>query len=110
MRDWQAKYGPKGLLIVGVHTPEFDFERVEGNVREALARERVTWPVAMDNRYATWRAYSNRWWPHKFLLDANGVIRYDRIGEGAYLETESQIRNLLAEIDVGCFRHPAGPR
>ena len=108
VRDWQTKYGPEGLLIVGVHTPEFEFERVEANVREAIARERVTWPVAMDNGYATWRAYRNRWWPHKFLLDADGVIRYHHIGEGAYLETEIQIRNLLAEIEVDVSGIPLG--
>ena len=97
VRDWHVKYSPEGLVVVGVHTPEFQFEHAEPNVREAMARERVLWPVAMDNDYSTWRAYRNRYWPHKFLIDSNGAIRYHHIGEGAYEETERQIRALLEE-------------
>jgi len=100
LRDWHEKYAGKGLVIVGVHSSEFDFEKSEDNVRQAVARERVTWPVAMDNNFETWRAYRNRFWPHKFLLDKSGVVRYDHIGEGAYLETESKIRELLAETSA----------
>ncbi len=98
VRDWHEKYASKGLVIVGVHSPEFEFEKIETNVRQAVARERVTWPVAMDNDFATWRAYRNRFWPHKFLVDKDGVVRYDHIGEGAYLETELTIRQLLTEV------------
>ena len=76
---------------------EFGFEKDENNVREAVAEQGVTWPVAMDNDFRTWRDYENRWWPHKFLIDRDGVIRYDHIGEGAYVETELHIRNLLVE-------------
>jgi thiol-disulfide isomerase/thioredoxin len=97
LRDWHEKYASKGLIIVGIHSPEFEFEKIEVNVRQAVARERVTWPVAMDNDFATWRAYRNRFWPHKFLVDKDGVVRYDHIGEGAYLETELAIRQLLTE-------------
>ena len=75
LRDWNEKYASRGLTIVGVHSPEFEFEKVETNVREAIIRERVTWPVAMDNDFATWRAYRNRWWPNKFLIDQDGVVR-----------------------------------
>ena len=97
LRDWNGKYASRGLTIVGVHSPEFNFEKDEANVREALTREQVAWPVAMDNDFATWRAYRNRWWPNKFLIDENGTVRYNHIGEGAYEETEHQIRALLTE-------------
>lgn len=97
LRDWHAKYSPLGLVIIGIHTPEFDFEKREANVRAATVREGITWPVGLDNDYATWEAYDNRYWPHKYLVDQNGILRYDHIGEGAYLETEQQIRKLLEE-------------
>lgn len=83
--------------MVGVHSPEFEFEKSEENVREALPWLAVTWPVAMDNDFKTWRAYQNRYWPRKYLIDRAGTIRFDHIGEGAYLETELHIRNLLVE-------------
>ncbi len=97
VRAWHDAYGPHGLTVVGVHTPEFAFEHDEANVREALTKRGVTWSVAMDNGYRTWRAYQNRYWPHKFLIDQQGRIRYHHIGEGAYAETEQAIRALLAE-------------
>ena len=116
LRDWQEKYAGRGLVMVGVHSPEFEFEKRESNVRDAMVRRGVTWPVAMDNDFATWRAYENRYWPHKFLIDGNGIVRYHHIGEGAYLETENQIRNLLTEsgyevsdISVGGVRREEGP-
>ena len=84
-------------MVVGVHAPEFEFEKDEGNVRAALPKLEVTWPVAMDNDFKTWRAYGNRYWPRKYLIDQNGVVRFDHIGEGAYKETELHIRNLLVE-------------
>ncbi len=84
-------------MVVGVHSPEFEFEKDEENVREALPRLDVIWPVAMDNDFRTWRAYKNRYWPRKYLIDQGGIIRFDHIGEGAYLETELHIRNLLVE-------------
>ena len=97
VRAWHDAYAPHGLVVVGVHTPEFQFEYVEENVRESLPSRGVIWPVAMDNGYKTWRAYNNRYWPHKFLIDQEGRIRYHHIGEGAYQETEKAIRALLAE-------------
>ena len=97
VRAWHDAYAPHGLVVVGVHTPEFQFEYVEENVREALPSRGVIWPVAMDNGYKTWRAYQNRFWPHKFLIDQEGRIRYHHIGEGAYQDTEKAIRALLAE-------------
>ena len=97
VRAWHDAYAPHGLVVVGVHTPEFQHEYVEENVRESLPSRGVIWPVAMDNGYKTWRAYNNRFWPHKFLIDQEGRIRYHHIGEGAYQETEKAIRALLAE-------------
>lgn len=108
VRDWHEKYATRGLVIVGVHSPEFDFEKSKENVRQAVARERVTWPVAMDNNFETWEAYQNRFWPHKFLIDRNGVVRYDHIGEGAYLETEMALRQLLSEIGADVSQIPVG--
>ncbi|MCZ6614652.1 MAG: redoxin family protein [Chloroflexi bacterium] len=108
LRDWHAKYANQGLTIVGVHSPEFNFEKDEANVREALIREQVAWPVAMDNDFATWRAYRNRWWPNKFLIDQDGIVRYNHIGEGAYEETEHQIRALLTEAGYDVSGIPVG--
>ena len=108
LRDWNEKYSSRGLTIVGVHSPEFAFEKDETNVREAIIREQVAWPVAMDNDFATWRAYRNRWWPNKFLIDQEGVVRYNHIGEGAYEETEHQIRALLTEAGYDVSDIPVG--
>ena len=108
LRDWNEKYASRGLEIVGVHSPEFEFEKSEANVREAIAREQITWAVAMDNDFQTWQAYQNRYWPHKFLIDQDGYIRYDHIGEGAYEETELQIRKLLAEAGREVSDIPVG--
>lgn len=94
---WDEKYRDDGLVIIGVHTPEFAFEKDVDNVKAALKKYNIQFPVALDNDYVTWRAYKNRYWPHKFLIDKNGVIRYDHIGEGAYQETELKIKQLLAE-------------
>ncbi len=108
LRDWNEKYAANGLTIVGVHAPEFEFEKDEGNVREAMVRERITWPVAMDNDFNTWRAYKNRYWPHKFLIDKDGEARFHHIGEGAYLETELWIRALLEEAGNDVSGIPVG--
>ncbi len=96
--DWDAKYRDKGLVIVGVHTPEFEFEKEYDNVQMAIDKYGIEYSVVQDNDYATWRAYKNRYWPHKYLIDSEGYIRYDHIGEGAYEETEKKIQELLAEI------------
>lgn len=95
-------------MVVGVHSPEFEFEKDEFNVRAALPKLNVVWPVAMDNDFRTWRAYGNRYWPRKYLIDQNGVIRYNHIGEGAYRETELHIRNLLTERGADVSRIPVG--
>ena len=93
---WAELYTPQGLTVVGVHTPEFPFERTTSNVEVALRRHGVKHPVAQDNRYGTWRAYSNQYWPAAYLIDAQGRIRYKHFGEGEYDRTEAVIRALLA--------------
>ncbi|MBI5457839.1 redoxin family protein [Candidatus Kaiserbacteria bacterium] len=94
---WYEKYKDQGLEIVGIHTPEFAFEKDIGNVRAAMKRFGITYPVVLDNDYATWRAYGNQYWPRKYLIDIHGNIVYDHAGEGAYEETEMKIRGLLLE-------------
>jgi cytochrome c biogenesis protein CcdA/thiol-disulfide isomerase/thioredoxin len=107
LRAWYAAYHKSGLEIVGVHTPEFAFEHVLGNVRRATRDLHVTWPVALDNGYQTWTAYSNQYWPAEYLLDKKGRLRHFRFGEGAYEVTEQAIRSLLAE--AGASSLPAHP-
>jgi thiol-disulfide isomerase/thioredoxin len=97
LRALYQRYAPDGLQLVGVHTPEFSFEKVQSNVRAAVKRLDVTWPVAMDNDMATWNAYGNNYWPHVYLIDRTGVIRYDHIGEGDEAQIESHIRALLLQ-------------
>ncbi len=97
LKDWHAKYADKGLVIVGVHSPEFKFEKIRRNVIDATVREGIEWPVAQDNEFQTWRVYKNNFWPAKYLVDKDGYIRYTHFGEGAYAETEQQIRDLLGE-------------
>lgn len=99
LNEWQEKYADKGLVIIGVHTPEFDFEKKTENVQNAIEKYEIEYPVVQDNDYATWNAYRNRYWPHKYLIDSEGYIRYDHIGEGDYEETEKVIQLLLDEIN-----------
>ncbi|QUN32443.1 thioredoxin family protein (plasmid) [Cupriavidus sp. KK10] len=97
LKQWHEKYKDQGLVIVGVHTPEFPFEKSTGNLKEALKRYDIRYPVAQDNGYAMWSAYRNQYWPATYLIDANGHIVYQHYGEGSYDETEATIRKLLAE-------------
>jgi cytochrome c biogenesis protein CcdA/thiol-disulfide isomerase/thioredoxin len=94
---WYETYRDDGLVVVGVHSPEFAFERDAGNVREAVADLGVDWPVALDNDFATWSAWGNRYWPAKYFVDRQGHVRFAHFGEGAYQESEEVIRELLAE-------------
>jgi cytochrome c biogenesis protein CcdA/thiol-disulfide isomerase/thioredoxin len=96
LEAWDARYRAAGLTIVGVHTPEFQFEHDLGNVRGATKRLGVRYPVALDNDYVTWRAWGNQYWPAHYLIDARGHVRGAHFGEGAYRETERAIRTLLA--------------
>lgn len=95
--EWYEKYQDDGLEIIGIHTPEFAFEHDRNNVITAMNKYDITFPVVLDNDYATWRAYGNRYWPRKYLIDIDGYVVYDHIGEGAYTETEMKIQELLAE-------------
>lgn len=96
---WYEKYKDQGLEIVGVHTPEFAFEKDIDNVRNAMEEFGIKFPIALDNDYKTWRAWGNRFWPRKYLIDIHGNVVYDHIGEGAYDETERRIQELLEERD-----------
>ena len=97
LKAWDEAYRDAGLTIIGVHSPEFAFERVPENVRSAVRRLGVRYPVALDNDFATWRAYSNQYWPAKYLIDRSGHVRFHHYGEGAYEDTERRIRRLLGE-------------
>ncbi|MEA2404805.1 MAG: hypothetical protein QOE08_1452, partial [Thermoleophilaceae bacterium] len=101
LKAWDAKYRAAGLTIIGVHTPEFPFEKDAGNVRAAIAQNGLRYPVAQDNQYATWNAYQNQYWPAHYLIDAKGVVRYVHFGEGEYAKTERAIRSLLSEAGEG---------
>ena len=98
LKEWHDKYADRGLVIIGVHSPEFDFERLRENVIKAVGEFGIEYPVAQDNNFGTWRAYDNRFWPAKYLIDGDGFIRYTHFGEGAYDETEKKIRELLTEV------------
>ena len=100
LTSWDEKYSDKGLVIIGVHTPEFEFEKDRDNVVQAVNKFGVKYAVVQDNDYETWRAYNNRYWPRKYIIDAEGNIRYDHIGEGAYEETERVIIELLREANA----------
>ena len=97
VEGWYQKYASDGLVVVGVHAPEFAFEHDTGNVSAATARYGITYPVAQDNEFATWSAYSNQYWPADYLIDATGHIRAEHFGEGDYDATEADIRALLQE-------------
>jgi cytochrome c biogenesis protein CcdA/thiol-disulfide isomerase/thioredoxin len=97
LKAWDEEYRDDGLTIVGVHTPEFPFERDAGNVADAVERNEIRYPVAQDNEFGTWSAYGNQYWPAKYLIDAEGQVRYVHFGEGEYETTERAIRTLLRE-------------
>jgi thiol-disulfide isomerase/thioredoxin len=97
VRAWAEKYKEQGLVVIGVHTPEFSFERNIENVRRAVQDMRVNYPVAIDSDYALWRAFKNQYWPALYLVDAQGHIRYHQFGEGEYEQSEGVIQQLLAE-------------
>jgi thiol-disulfide isomerase/thioredoxin len=101
VRAWADKYKEQGLVVIGVHTPEFPFEKDLDNIRRAVEVMRVAYPVAIDSDYAVWRAFSNDAWPAVYLIDAEGRVRYRHLGEGAYERTETTIQQLLAEAGNG---------
>ena len=97
LKEWHAKYSDQGLVIIGNHFPEFDYEADLNNLKEAVARNEIEYAVAQDNNGDTWRAYKNHYWPALYLIDKQGHIRYVHIGEGRYKETEENIQALLVE-------------
>lgn len=103
---WAKKYGSSGLVVIGVHSPEFAFERDIGNVTRAVQRLKITYPVAIDNNYAIWRAFGNEYWPAHYFVDAKGRIRHQHFGEGEYAESEHVIQQLLRE--AGATNVPGG--
>ena len=96
VKAWHKKYAGDGLVVVGVHAPELEFERLAANVRKAVAELGISFPVALDNDYACWKRYQNRYWPAFYLIDAEGRIVYQAIGEHDYGVTEKRIQELLA--------------
>jgi hypothetical protein len=104
---WYSEYGPQGLQIIGIHTPEFGFERDRPNVESAILKLDVRFPIAQDNEYQTWQAWDNHAWPTFYLLDRDGQIRLVREGEGYAQEIEAAIRNLLGLARAGASEHPA---
>ena len=97
VRAWSEKYRSEGLVVIGVHSPEFSFEKNPDNVRQAVKDERVDYPVALDNDFAIWRAFRNEYWPALYFIDARGHVRHHQFGEGAYDLSESIVQKLLAE-------------
>lgn len=95
LKKWYADYYDKGFVIVGVHTPEFEFEKSVTNVQDAARRFNLIYPIALDNEYKTWQNFNNRYWPAHYLIDQKGIVRYIHFGEGEYVNTENQIRSLL---------------
>jgi thiol-disulfide isomerase/thioredoxin len=97
LNDWYQRYADKGFLIVGVHSPEFEFEKNYDNVKAAVQKLGIRFPVILDSNHGTWNAFGNMYWPRDYLVDTQGYIRHDHIGEGDYNTTESAIQSLLAE-------------
>ena len=107
LRSWHEKYAGSGLVVLGVHSPEFEFEKRLENLSAAVEQLSIEYPVVQDNDFTIWRAFDNQFWPAKYLIDGRGVIRYLRHGEGAYEETEDRIRDLLAEAGFDLSGIPA---
>jgi cytochrome c biogenesis protein CcdA/thiol-disulfide isomerase/thioredoxin len=97
VKDWAKKYEKDGLVVIGVHTPEYGYERIIENVKDQVKKLGITYPVAIDNNYAIWRAFDNQYWPAHYLIDAKGQVRYTHFGEGAYETQEKMIQQLLEE-------------
>jgi thiol-disulfide isomerase/thioredoxin len=97
VRAWAEKYQAQGLVVIGVHTPEFEFEKNIDNVQRAVTEIGITFPVAVDSEYAIWGAFKNQYWPALYFVDARGRIRHHQFGEGDYAQSEEVIQRLLAE-------------
>lgn len=97
VQSWQEKYATKGFVVVGVHSPEFEFEKSTKNVQQAIDTHKLTYPIVQDNQFKIWSSYGNKYWPAHYLIDKQGRVRYTHFGEGNYIETENKIRELLDE-------------
>jgi len=97
VKQWHQKYADKGLVVIGVHSPEFSYEHDFAKVKQYIQEHDIRFPIPIDNDFSTWNRYGNRYWPAMYLIDKHGVIRHVRIGEGRYQETERLIQALLAE-------------
>ena len=97
VKQWYEQYREQGFEVIGVHSPEFSHEREIENVKRYMKEHDIRFPVPIDNDFSTWKRYGNRYWPAMYLIDKQGIIRYVKIGEGGYVETERQIQALLAE-------------
>lgn len=106
LNKWYDTYAENGFLIIGVHTPEFEFEKNRDNVEAFVKKSKINYPVVMDNDYMIWDAYTNKYWPRKFLINTAGKIVFDHIGEGGYEETEQTIKDLLKTIGTDIIRLP----
>jgi thiol-disulfide isomerase/thioredoxin len=95
VQGWHEKFADQGLVVLGIHAPEFDFERNSTNVKNAVKKHGLTYPIALDNGFKLWRAYKNRYWPAFYLIDKQGMVRYTHFGEGRYKEMEAAIASLL---------------
>lgn len=109
VHEWERRYRDHGLVLIGVHTPEFAFERDPRNVMKAVQQLKVTYPVALDNQYSIWRAFNNQYWPAQYFVDAQGNIRAHQFGEGNYAHSEQVIRRLLTEAGPTALPPPADP-
>jgi len=109
VKAWHEKYAAQGLVVIGVHTPELEHERKPENVKKAVRDLGITFPVVLDNDFATWNRYDNRYWPAAYLIDTNGKIVYVAIGEGDYERTEARIRALLRQVKPADEARPIGP-
>jgi thiol-disulfide isomerase/thioredoxin len=107
VRAWAERYGPQGLVVVGVHTPEFEFERDVDHVRWAVQEMGIEYPVALDPEYAIWRGFDNHYWPALYFVDARGQVRHHHFGEGEYAQSERRIQQLLEEAGAGAGGEPA---
>jgi len=97
VKEWHQPNAEDRLVVIGVHSPEFTYERSVENVKRHVHEHDIRYPVAIDNDFATWNRFGNRYWPAMYLIDKRGIIRYVRVGEGGYTETDRMIRRLLAE-------------
>ncbi|WP_343551523.1 redoxin family protein [Pantoea sp.] len=101
VKSWDEKYRDKGLVVIGIHSPEFAYERKESNVLKAIKRLGINYPVVTDNDFTLWERFDNQYWPTRYLADAEGNVRYEHIGEGDYDGTEKAIQQLLREAKAG---------